>query len=707
MLKNKKDVKRLESELRGIGNNIESYSEECFNRDIKNLWQKLKVRVGDEQLRDMHIDTVSTLEKGIPVNLLMNNGLNTVYDAAHYNVDQLTNINGIGTTYAVAIHDAVTRIKESVYQQAHPRMDPDHLNDIDLKLIETVYNKREILTKAEKAENLLQEYEEEVNTYIITAKKKKNFFMGLFQSQDDKEDIDNAFDELNKDHNQKRLEQLKAMVEDIEGFSVSEDELTRHFIDNNAAYYIEIEKVTGYSQIETAGDIPSEIVRAVEAFTLDTTGLDLTLRHYQEFGAKYGLLNKRTLLGDEMGLGKTIQAMAMINHLSLEGKDHAIVVCPLSVIANWKREIQKFSGLKVFIFHGNGRDEAFDSWKSESGVMLTTYGHAGKLDREEIPDLDILIVDEAHFVKNPSARRSQSVYKLGEDTEYVLYMSGTPLENRLSEMKQLMRVLQPEIAEKLSQELYLLEPKEFKRTVAPVYLRRNRVDVLGELPELDIIPKWTDFGKEEAKFYRDAVMNDQMMRMRRAAWTGGTPDKSPKLEVLMDICDEAADNGHKVLVFSYFRDVMRTIESHLEGRTFEPISGDVPNARRQEIIDEFTKAAPGSVLVSQIQAGGVGLNIQAANIIVLCEPQWKPSTEEQAISRAYRMGQSRNVVVYRLLTEDSIDVSMLDILGEKSNLFDEYARESDVAKANMDDTDAAIKQKVMEIEQQRVAESVG
>src|SRR5699024_367120 len=400
MLRNKKDVRRLESELNKIGNQISSYSEKSFDKDIKNLWQKLKIRVGDEQLKGMHIDTISTLEKGMPINLLVNNGLSTIYDVADYNVDRLTNINGIGDTYAESIHDAVTRIKESVYQQAHPRMDPDNLSDLDMKLIETVYKKREILTKAEKAGKLLKEYESDVNPYISIAKKKKNFFMGLFQSQDDKEDIENAFDELNKNQYQERLEQIKTMINYIEGFSVSEEELTQHFIDNNAAYYIEIEKVTGYSQVETSGDMPSEIVKAVEAFPLDTTGLDLMLRHYQEFGAKYALYNKRTLLGDEMGLGKTIQAMAMINHLRLEGKKHAIVVCPLSVIANWKRERQKFSGLNVFIFHGNGRDEAFESWKRESGVMLTTYGHAGKLDRAEIPDLNALIVDEAHFVKN-------------------------------------------------------------------------------------------------------------------------------------------------------------------------------------------------------------------------------------------------------------------------------------------------------------------
>lgn len=152
MLKNKKDVQRLENELRNIGNKIESYSEENFDADIKKLWQKLKVRAGDAQLKSMHIDTISTLERGIPINLLINNGLGTIHDVAHYDVGHLTDIDGIGATYGEAIHGAVTRIKESVYQQAHPRMDPDHLSDIDLKLIETVYYKRGILTKTEKAE---------------------------------------------------------------------------------------------------------------------------------------------------------------------------------------------------------------------------------------------------------------------------------------------------------------------------------------------------------------------------------------------------------------------------------------------------------------------------------------------------------------------------------------------------------------------------
>ncbi|AOV07753.1 C-terminal helicase domain-containing protein [Sporosarcina ureilytica] len=207
------------------------------------------------------------------------------------------------------------------------------------------------------------------------------------------------------------------------------------------------------------------------------------------------------------------------------------------------------------------------------------------------------------------------------------------------------------------------------------------------------------------------VSAGQLMLMRRAAWLGGTPEKSPKLQKLLDICEEAHENGHKVLVFSFFRDVIRTVQSHLDGRTFEAITGDVPNHRRQEIIDEFTKAKPGSVLLSQITAGGVGLNIQAANVVILCEPQWKPSIEEQAISRAYRMGQSRNVVVYRLLTENSIDASMLELLGQKAGLFDLYARESEVGSLALneyeDGDDESVKMKVLQLEKGRLKSMTG
>ena len=357
------------------------------------------------------------------------------------------------------------------------------------------------------------------------------------------------------------------------------------------------------------------------------------------------------------------------------------------------------------IYHGKDRDQVFKQWQEENGILITTFSHTRNIDKNAVDHLDALIVDEAHYIKNPEAKRSISVYELAEKAEYVSFMSGTPMENRLEEMKQLISVLQENIADKISNELHLLEPKKFKREVAAVYLRRNRADVLGELPELEIIEQWSDFGQEEQVLYDQAVENGKVMTMRRAAWQGGSPDKSPKLDALREICEAARENGHKVLVFSFFRDVIETIQEHLTGQTFPAITGDVPNSDRQKIVDDFTSAEPGAVMVSQITAGGVGLNIQAANIIVLCEPQWKPSTEEQAISRAYRMGQSRNVMVYRLLTQDSIDGSMLEVLAEKSQLFNDYARESEVANIAQETeeiSEASLTQKVLEMEKERL-----
>src|SRR5699024_637292 len=197
----------------------------------------------------------------------------------------------------------------------------------------------------------------------------------------------------------------------------------------------------------------------------------------------------------------------------------------------------------------------------------------------------------------------------------------------------------------------------------------------------------------------------------RAAWQGGMPEESPKLATLIDICEAAKESGHKVLVFSFFRDVIEQVQKHVAEAKFPAITGDIPNEDRQEIIDTFTSAPSGAVLTAQIIAGGVGLNIQAANIVILCEPQWEPSTEEQAISRAYRMGQSRDVIVYRLLTDESIDATMLEVFDEKAIIFDLYARDSDVATMALNEygemEEEAVKQKVLQVEKERVEQYVG
>ena len=705
MINKKKDVIELESKLNSIEAELKSNDALKFNQRITELWQYIKEREADEKLKNMPIDTISSIEKGLPVNQLINAGYQTVYDVSRFTVNQFLSVKGIGDKSAHPLKSSVEKIKQSVHLGTAGRINPDDLTRLDYDALEAIYLKHHILIENEHILKDIQNFRADFQKDFDSVKEQGNFIVSLFQSKEKKDKIQQSIQSLNDRNVTGRFKDIEDAYLKVINFKVDEQTLKADFIANNIKYYSEIESLTGQTNKKDAEDIPSELVEAVNAVELNTEGLDLTLRHYQAFGAKYMLYSKRVLLGDEMGLGKTVQALAVLNHLNHDGKQAFIVVCPLSVVANWKRETEKFTKLNALIYHGKDRDQVFKQWQEEKGILITTFSHTRNIDKNAVDHLDALIVDEAHYIKNPEAKRSISVYELAEKAEYVSFMSGTPMENRLEEMKQLISVLQENIADKISNELHLLEPKKFKREVAAVYLRRNRADVLGELPELEIIEQWSDFGQEEQVLYDQAVENGKVMTMRRAAWQGGSPDKSPKLDALREICEAARENGHKVLVFSFFRDVIETIQEHLTGQTFPAITGDVPNSDRQKIVDDFTSAEPGAVMVSQITAGGVGLNIQAANIIVLCEPQWKPSTEEQAISRAYRMGQSRNVMVYRLLTEDSIDGSMLEVLAEKSQLFNDYARESEVANIAQETeeiSEASLTQKVLEMEKERL-----
>lgn len=705
MINKKKDVIELESKLNSIEAELKSNDALKFNQRITELWQYIKEREADEKLKNMPIDTISSIEKGLPVNQLINAGYQTVYDVSRFTVNQFLSVKGIGDKSAHPLKSSVEKIKQSVHLGTAGRINPDDLTRLDYDALEAIYLKHHILIENEHILKDIQNFRADFQKDFDSVKEQGNFIVSLFQLKEKKDKIQQSIQSLNDRNVTGRFKDIEDAYLKVINFKVDEQTLKADFIANNIKYYSEIESLTGQTNKKDAEDIPSELVEAVNAVELNTEGLDLTLRHYQAFGAKYMLYSKRVLLGDEMGLGKTVQALAVLNHLNHDGKQAFIVVCPLSVVANWKRETEKFTKLNALIYHGKDRDQVFKQWQEEKGILITTFSHTRNIDKDAVDHLDALIVDEAHYIKNPEAKRSISVYELAEKAEYVSFMSGTPMENRLEEMKQLISVLQENIADKISNELHLLEPKKFKREVAAVYLRRNRADVLGELPELEIIEQWSDFGQEEQVLYDQAVENGKVMTMRRAAWQGGSPDKSPKLDALREICEAARENGHKVLVFSFFRDVIETIQEHLTGQTFPAITGDVPNSDRQKIVDDFTSAEPGAVMVSQITAGGVGLNIQAANIIVLCEPQWKPSTEEQAISRAYRMGQSRNVMVYRLLTEDSIDGSMLEVLAEKSQLFNDYARESEVANIAQETeeiSEASLTQKVLEMEKERL-----
>jgi superfamily II DNA or RNA helicase len=462
------------------------------------------------------------------------------------------------------------------------------------------------------------------------------------------------------------------------------------------------------------GRLPQEIADRVNQHVLDTELLDVSLRGYQAFGAKFALAQGRAMIGDEMGLGKTIEALAAICHLTSEGATHFLVVCPASVLVNWAHEIGGHSRLAAFRLHGADRDRATMLWQRRGGIGVTTYDSLRSLPAIDVP-IAMLVVDEAHYVKNAAARRTTVVQQWVRRAERTLYLTGTPMENRVDEFRTLVGHLQPAIADGIRAVDGLAGADTFRRAVAPVYLRRNQSDVLDELPPRIETEEWVQLAGDDFAAYREAVAAGSFMAMRRAAYAPGTTSGSAKLTRLADIAEEAAANARKVVVFSYFKDVLAAVEGVLGDLVLGVITGAVTPIERQRLVDEFTARLKPTVLVSQIEAGGVGLNIQAASVVILTEPQWKPTTEEQAIARCHRMGQIRPVDVHRLLAEDSVDQRMLEILARKASLFDEYVRRSDLKDATPDAVDisgvkaarsiasqAELERRIVEVEQRRL-----
>jgi SNF2 family DNA or RNA helicase len=200
-----------------------------------------------------------------------------------------------------------------------------------------------------------------------------------------------------------------------------------------------------------------------------------------------------------------------------------------------------------------------------------------------------------------------------------------------------------------------------------------------ELPELIEVVEYCTWEGVDKQKYIDAVGTGNFMAMRRAAFAPMADQVPSKLERLLELVDESFESGQKVIIFSYFRSVIEQVLLALGDKAMGPITGSVSSTQRQNIVDEFQASTVPRALVGQIQAAGTGLNIQAASVVILCEPQIKPSLEVQAIARAHRMGQVRKVQVHRLILPESVDEKMLLMLAHKQQAFENYARESALA----------------------------
>jgi hypothetical protein len=433
--------------------------------------------------------------------------------------------------------------------------------------------------------------------------------------------------------------------------------------------------------------------------------LQATLRPYQHVGVRWLAFLRQAKLGavlaDDMGLGKTLQTLC-----ALHGR--TLVVCPTSVVHNWAIEIQRFRpGLSLTLYHGPRR-----SLDGDADVVLTSYSIL-RLDIDALAALtwDTVVLDEAQAIKNPESQVARAAHRL--EARFRVALSGTPVENRLEELWSIMHFCnrgllggRSDFRERYAEPIARGDAGAAERLRArlrPFLLRRRKRDVAPELPPRTDAILHCELDERERAIYdavraatRQEILDqlsrggsvlaalEALLRLRQAAChaallPGQQAESSSKLDMLIDALGVVASEDGKALVFSQWTSLLDLIEPHLRsaGIGFTRLDGSTRD--RAGVVAAFQDAAGPPVLLISLKAGGTGLNLTAADHVFLCDPWWNPAAEDQAADRAHRIGQDRPVMVYRLVSKDTVEERILALQTRKRALADAALGEADRA----------------------------
>ena len=680
-------------ELSTVLRTIESLQRELSNarsamgrgkEEIKKAGERFLAQEVVNVLKTVPVEELNHEKNGIRVKALRDSGFSNMADLLGASIYQIHSVYGISEDAAYTIKRIVRQFAENAQKETKIKLSADNKTREATNLVRVIFEYRKMLATVSEIDRFEEKSNRDISPHIKCLEAVKNGAPWLFFSNEQKAKTVQSWQYLKAriegDYTQE-VHRLSSLIG--KAGSSSDRDAWADFSENSIVYFNILEEIMpGFlGNDDKLYGLPEELAREIQEECFFPDGLNCELRRYQEWGVKYILHQEKVLLGDEMGLGKTIQAIATMVSLRNTGATHFVVVCPASVLPNWCKEIAEKSKLRVTMVHGAGRKAALQSWIKTGGVAVTTYETTNFFKFENEYQFELLVVDEAHYIKNAGARRSENVRSLSSHANRLLLMTGTALENKVDEMISLIQVCRPEIASRIRNIAFMSTAPQFREKIAPVYYRRKREDVLTELPDLIESKEWCMLSPEEETIYERTVLNKNYMAIRRLSWNVGDLKKSSKATRMLELIEEATEDGRKILVFSFFLETLRDVCAFLGDRCLNPINGSVSPQRRQEIIDEFEKAPAGTVLCAQIQSGGTGLNIQAASVVIICEPQLKPSIESQAISRAYRMGQARNVLVYRLLCTNTTDEKIMGLLEEKQAVFDAFADRSVAAIA--------------------------
>jgi SNF2 family DNA or RNA helicase len=445
--------------------------------------------------------------------------------------------------------------------------------------------------------------------------------------------------------------------------------------------------------------------------------LKAELRDYQVEGytwmARLAHMGIGACLADDMGLGKTLQALAVMLHQAARGP--SLVVAPTSVCWNWITEANRFAPtLNVVQFDTGNREELVKSLKPHD-VLVTSYGLlVQESELLSAIEWNIIVLDEAQAIKNVLTRRSQAA--MGLKGSFKIITTGTPIENHLGELWTLFNFINPGLLGSLQRfnerfavpiEKYSNRDarKRLKKLIQPFILRRLKSQVLEELPPRTEVVLQVEMSPEETAFYealrqqalakieadnaplaqKHLKILAEITKLRQAACNprlvmAETPLSSSKLELFSEVVSELLENRHKALVFSQFVGHLKLIREYLDSRNigYRYIDGSTPPKERKKEVDGF-QSGEGDLFLISLKAGGLGLNLTAADYVIHMDPWWNPAVEDQASDRAHRIGQRHPVTVYRLVAKDTIEEKIVKLHQEKRDLAGSLLDGSDIS----------------------------
>ena len=443
-----------------------------------------------------------------------------------------------------------------------------------------------------------------------------------------------------------------------------------------------------------------------------------TLRPYQENGIAWlSMLTKSGMgacLADDMGLGKTVQVIAYLTIRKNEGRKQksTLLVCPMSIIGNWIRELHRFApSLKVYVHHGADRSsgDPFDREREQNDLVITSYQTVQR-DEELLSShpWDCVVLDEAQNIKNHATKQARAVRKLPAGSRIVL--TGTPVENRLSELWSIMDFLNPgylgtaaafqkQFATPIERQHDTTRALALKKIIRPFLLRRVKTDrqIISDLPEKMIVKEFCPLTKEQVSLYEAAVqdMLEKLSPLKGVARRGAVlitlmrlkqicnhpslflndgsnlATRSGKLERLCEVLDEVLANGERALIFTQFASFGEILRPYLE-TVFSTevlfLHGKTKREDRDEMVERFSEKKGPKIFILSLKAGGTGLNLTAANHVFHIDRWWNPAVEDQATDRAFRIGQSKNVEVHLMIAGGTLEEKIDTVLEEKRAL---------------------------------------